>query len=80
MREAAKILFIFFILIDMENGEKVSKQGYLCPQDSKGGTYPQDSAGGGLLNPNNPPPQYTHLNLMSLTGGGNNLDIFEHVD
>ena len=40
----------------MENGEKVSKQGYLCPQDSKGGTYPQDSAGGGYLTQITPPP------------------------
>ena len=35
----------------MENGEKVSKQGYLCPQDSKRGTSPQDSAGGGGVIP-----------------------------
>ena len=30
--------------MDMENGDKVSQLGYLCPQDSRGGD-----------NPNNPP-------------------------
>ena len=48
---SGKIFFIFFLFMDMENGEKVSKQGYLCPQDSKGGSYPQDSAGGGVITP-----------------------------
>ena len=29
--------------MDMENGDQVSKLGYLCPQDSRGD--PQDSRG-----------------------------------
>jgi len=32
--------------MDMENGDQVTKWGYLCPQDSRGG---------GVSNPNNPP-------------------------
>ena len=45
--------------MDMENGDPVSKLGYLCPQDSRGGggNYPWDSRGG-VINPNNPP--YIH--------------------
>ena len=37
--------------MDMENGDQVTKRGYLCPQDSRGGVItPQDSRGG-LLPP-----------------------------
>ena len=33
--------------MDMENGDQVTKRGYLCPQDSRGGVItPQDSRGG----------------------------------
>ena len=35
----------------MENGDQVSKLGYLCPQN----------IGGEGINPNNPPPIYTPL-------------------
>ena len=42
------------VIMDMENGDQVTKRGYFCPQDSMGGggNYPQDSRGVG--NPNNP--------------------------
>ena len=35
------------VIMDMENGDQVTKRGYLCPQDSRGGVItPQDSRGG----------------------------------
>ena len=33
--------------MNMENGDQVTKRVYLCPQDSRGGNYPQDSKGRG---------------------------------
>jgi len=46
------------VIMDMENGDQVTKRGCLFPQDSiggEGGNYPLDSRGGGVSNPNNPP-------------------------
>ena len=35
------------VIMDIENGDQVTRREYLCPQDSRGGcNYPQDSAGG----------------------------------
>ena len=53
------------VIMDTENGDQVTKRGYLCPQDSMGGggcNYPQDSRGVG--NPNNP-PYLRHCNNFS---------------
>ena len=43
-----RLSFLLMVIMDMENGDQVSKQGCLCPQDLGGGcNYPQNSRGGG---------------------------------
>ena len=55
MRKAPKNLLIFFLFMvieNVENGDQVSKQGFLCPQDSRGeGDTPKILEGGGEITP-----------------------------